>query len=142
VADFLQEQLLNNALLFEIRDLELRLDCDPDLCGYFDPTLVAGVLNNVLVNAARYARRLVSIDARATSEGLLIEVLDDGDGFPQKMRQQCSGNRDRGIDFQSGSTNLGLFFAGEVAALHRRGAQAGSIALRNRPEGGGCFQLL
>lgn len=140
VAEFLQEQMLNNALLFEIRDLELTLDCDDALTAWFDPALIAGVVNNVLVNAARYAGRTVALHARSERGGLLIEISDDGGGFPEKMLQQ-GGNRDRGIDFGSGSTNLGLHFAAEVAAMHRRGDCAGRIELSNRPEGGGCFRL-
>ena len=148
VAEFLQEQMLNNALLFEIRKLELALDCDDALTAYFDPTLIAGIINNVLVNAARYARHSVRVSAQARPDGLLISVHDDGAGFPQKMLQQSSANREqrslngeRGIDFSTGSTNLGLYFAGEVAAKHRRGDLAGTIALSNDSAGGGCFQL-
>jgi len=149
VADFLQEQILNNALLFEIRNIALALDCDDALTAYFDPALVAGIVNNVLVNAARYAKTTVSIRAQATRGGLAIEVHDDGSGFPEKMLQQGNNhatNLDRSIDFSTGSTNLGLYFAAEVAAMHRRGAiesnneERGSIELRNT-ERGGCFKL-
>lgn len=145
VADFLQEQLVNNALLFEIRNVALELHCDEALSGYFDPALIAGVINNVLVNAARYADRTVSIHAESQHGGLLIEVVDDGRGFPEKMLLQGNdtgaGNRDRSIDFSTGSTNLGLHFAAEVAAMHKRGDVGGTIELSNLPQGGGCFKL-
>lgn len=145
VADFLQEQLVNNALLFEIRNVALELHCDESLSGYFDPALIAGVINNVLVNAARYADRTVAIHAQPQLGGLMIEVIDDGRGFPEKMLLQGNnndaGNRDRSIDFSTGSTNLGLHFAAEVAAMHKRGNVGGTIELSNLPEGGGCFKL-
>lgn len=151
VADFLQEQLINNALLFEIRNIALELHCDEMLTGYFDPALIAGIVNNVLVNAARYASHTVTIHARPQRGGLLIEVIDDGRGFPEKMLLQGNdsgaGNRDRSIDFSTGSTNLGLHFAAEVAAMHKRGAiesnneERGTIELSNLPQGGGCFKL-
>jgi signal transduction histidine kinase len=150
VADFLQEQLINNALLFEIRNIALTLHCDDTLSAYFDPSLIAGIINNVLVNAARYAKATVSVHARATQGGLTIEVHDDGQGFPPKMLQQGNNhdttNRDRSIDFSTGSTNLGLYFATEVAAMHKRAAiessdeKRGSIELSNTPRGG-CFKL-
>jgi signal transduction histidine kinase len=141
VADFLDEQIVTNQLLFDIRNLEVELECVDDLCAYFDPALISGVIINVLVNAAHYARARIEVHARLEQGQLAIEVRDDGPGFPQKMLLSIQ-NQDRGIDFNSGSTNLGLYFAGEVARLHRRGEQLGSIALHNLPQGGSCFRLL
>ena len=144
VAEMLQEQLVNNALLFEIRNVTLTMDCDESLTGYFDQTLIAGILNNILVNAARYAKQAVAIRAFKENHLLILEVRDDGEGYPEKMLAQGNtpiDNSDRGINFRTGSTNLGLQFAAEVAALHKRGAICGSIQLQNLPEGGGCFRL-
>jgi K+-sensing histidine kinase KdpD len=141
VEDFLEEQLAANELLFSMRELEVGVDCDDQLSGYFDPTLIGGIINNVLVNAARYACKEIKLSARlAEHGGLIIEVRDDGPGFPQKMLEEVS-NQTRGIDFSNGSTNLGLYFAGEVAGMHRRGETRGHIVLSNPSEGGGCFQL-
>jgi signal transduction histidine kinase len=145
VADFLQEQVVTNALLFEIRDITLTVDCDDKLGAYFDPALIAGIVNNVLVNAARYAKKSVEILAATIDGQLVIEVRDDGNGFPEKMLLQGNAqigiNADRSIDFSTGSTNLGLHFAAEVAAMHKRGDICGGIELRNLSEGGGCFTL-
>lgn len=140
VADFLDEQIEANRLLFETRGLQVDLICDAQLCAYFDPTLVAGVIGNVLVNGAHYAREHIAVGASVQADGLWIEVRDDGAGFPEKMLHSVR-NRDRGIDFGSGSTNLGLFFAGEIARLHQRGAAAGRVELHNPDGGGGLFRL-
>lgn len=141
VADFLDEQIAGNDLLFSIRQLETSLECDDALIGYFDPTLISGIVNNVLVNAARYARKRIAVRAsNVDGGGLLIEIQDDGPGFPQKMLEDLS-NRTRGIDFSSGSTNLGLYFAGEVAAMHSRGDHKGRIELSNPEDGGSLFRL-
>ena len=142
VADFLDEQIAANDLLFSIRELDVSTDCDAELTGYFDPTLVGGVINNVLVNAARYAAKSIQLSAyRSAQSELIIEVRDDGPGFPPKMLESAH-NQHRGIDFISGSTNLGLYFAGEVAFMHRRGDCHGNIALSNSETGGSCFRLL
>jgi signal transduction histidine kinase len=145
VADLLQEQTINNALLFEIRGLTLTLDCDDALTGYLDRMLIGGILNNVLVNAARYAHAAVTMRAFKEDNLLVIEVRDDGDGYPEKMLAQGNAVVEgglRGIDFSTGSTNLGLHFAAQVAALHRRGTTSGYIHLSNLPAGGGCFRLV
>jgi K+-sensing histidine kinase KdpD len=142
VADFLDEQLAASQLLFTMRELEVSVDCDDQLSGYFDTTLIGGIINNVLVNAARYARKSILLHAAHSPQGqLIIEVSDDGPGFPQKMLEDVS-NQSRGIDFSSGSTNLGLYFAGEVAQMHRRGDAHGHIELSNLAEGGSCFRLI
>lgn len=150
VADFLEEQIAANELLFSIRQLRVVCECDDDLRAYFDPTLIAGVLNNVLVNASRYADKSIRVIARPNvNNGVVIEVRDDGPGFPDKMlsanantEEDQFANDDRGIDFHSGSTSLGLYFAAQVANLHRRGEQHGTIDLTNIAPHGSCFRLL
>jgi signal transduction histidine kinase len=142
VADFLEEQIAASELLFSIRQLNVRCKCADDLVAYFDPSLIAGVIGNVLVNAARYAKSEIVVSAKQIgNEYLHIEVRDDGQGFPEKMLA-TPHNRERGIDFHSGSTNLGLFFAAEVAHLHRRGDRHGRIELSNQQPRGSCFSLL
>lgn len=143
VADFLEEQIAANALLFSIRQIEVQCDCDESLTGYFDPTLIAGVIGNVLVNAARYAEKNIRIRAIAADKGgIALEISDDGPGFPEKMLGSNYQHGERGIDFESGSTSLGLFFAAEVAYLHRRSEVHGTIALSNISPHGSHFELM
>ncbi len=139
VADFLEEQAAQSELLYQVRELQCEIDCDRDARAYFDPGLIGGVINNVLVNAARYAKQRVRLRA-LIGNGLTIEIEDDGAGFPQAMLDTV-GNSQRGIDFNSGSSSLGLYFADRVAQLHQRDEQCGRIALRNLAGGGGCFTL-
>lgn len=148
VADFLEEQVAANELLFSIRQLDVTCDCSDDLRAYFDPALIAGVLSNVLVNASRYASHSIRVLATPHEKnGVAIAISDDGPGFPDKMLQAYGSeptrfdNTDRGIDFHSGSTSLGLYFAAEVAHLHRRGDRHGSIILTNLQPLGSCFRL-
>lgn len=141
VADFLDEQIAANELLFSIREIKIERDCDDDLTGYFDPMLISGVIGNVLVNAARYAKHSIRLSAVAGANGsLTMEVCDDGPGFPEKMLES-NHYAQRSIDFNSGSTNLGLFFASEVAYLHRRADQHGTIELSNLQPHGSRFKL-
>lgn len=142
VAEFIEEQIAANELLFSIRQISVTCDCDETLTGYFDPTLIAGVIGNVLVNSARYAKNSIRVSAIAGDKGgITIEVCDDGPGFPEKMLESKQHD-ERGIDFSSGSTNLGLFFAAEVAYLHRRSDVHGAIELSNlTPPPGSRFKL-
>lgn len=138
--EFLQEQVAQQSLLFSLRNTTCQISCDPWLSGYFDRNLIAGVLNNVLVNGARYARQSLHLSAFAQDGGIIVQVADDGPGFPEPLLtlgQAHAGS----IDFTTGSSSLGLHFAREVAALHRRGELQGRIELANPASGGGLFTL-
>lgn len=98
-----------------------------------DPVALRRVLDNLIVNALRYAGSArVSVDA--ASDGVRLIVDDDGPGIPEgeleRVRQpfrRIEGSRNRA----TGGTGLGLYIASELA--RRQGAR---LALANRPEGG------
>lgn len=139
VKDFLEDQLAVHGVLLEARDLVGVIDCEDDLRGYFDVELIAGVIGNVLVNAARYARGRIVLGAAREGNGLCITVADDGNGFPPAMLR--GGDVEQRIRFSTGSTQLGLYFASLIAGLHESHGQRGSISLDNAPSGGGVFTL-
>lgn len=140
VLEFLQCQLAANEILFTMRNLQVSIDCDDSLAAYFDEELLAGVVNNVLVNAARYANESILIKAAKEGKYLCIDVIDDGEGFPLNMIKSQQGFV-KGISFRTGSTNLGLHFAAKIAALHKRGDVEGYIELQNEDAGGGRFRI-
>ncbi len=140
VADFLEEQIASQKLLFDVNQIHIEIICDEDLTGFFDENLIAGVINNILVNCAKYTKDSIIVKAEQRDEYLQISILDNGNGYPAQIIEKLS-NTSRSIDFHSGSTNLGLFFSQEIAALHRCKDRQGSIELLNRKEGGGSFLI-
>lgn len=140
VSDFLEEQLARHQPLLQGLGLTAEVECDA-LTGYFDPDLVAGVINNTINNAIRYTRSRVRFSAREEDGYLILAVEDDGEGYPPKMLD-APLSMERGVDFTSGSTNLGLYFASQVAQMHQEGDRQGRIHLRNGGDlGGGIFEL-
>ncbi len=140
VADFLEEQIASQQLLLDVNGVEAQIDCDEDLVGFFDEQLVAGIISNILVNGAKYTSDRLSLSAEHRDGFLEITITDNGSGYPRKILDSLD-HRERGLDFDSGSTNLGLFFASEIAALHECKGRRGDIALSNLDSGGGCFKL-
>lgn len=140
VADFLEEQVTSQQLLLDVNRVKATVKCDDNLVGFFDEQLVAGIISNIVVNCAKYTKDEIVLSASQQDRFLQIAVMDNGNGYPQKIIDHIS-NDDRSINFNNGSTNLGLFFAQQIAALHTCKDRQGRIELSNRPEGGGCFKL-
>jgi K+-sensing histidine kinase KdpD len=141
VVDVLSEQLARNHGLLQTRGLEIVLQCDESLSGYFDSDLVGGVINNVLVNCTRYSKQRLMLSAQETNEGLCICIEDDGPGYPQDMLN-ASTFAEAHTSFANGRPHLGLRFANKVALMHQNKSQQGFIRLTNDSSlGGGCFRL-
>ncbi len=141
VRDFLEEQIARYQPLFEGRGVTCELVCDDGLVGYFDHELLAGIICNVIANTIRYTKDQIRIEAEQTDHYLKISICDNGPGFPQRMLQMPE-QLNLGINFETGSTHLGLYFAGEIAKLHQQGGHRGYIELSNGGVlGGGVFCL-
>ena len=140
IQEFLEEQVAAQQLLFDVNKITVNIDCDDSLTGYFDENLIAGVISNVLVNGAKYTHDELTISAHRAGKGIEIVITDNGGGYPQAIIDNID-NHQRGIDFTSGSTNLGLFFAQQIAQAHQCKGENGHIVLRNLDNGGGCFSL-
>ena len=142
VSDLLDEHKAQYQEVFESRDVELSVESDPSLTWYFDRELILGVVNNALNNASRYTRNKIILCAFEEDNQLVIEVHDDGEGYPDFMLEADPGDINQNISFKTGSTSLGLYFASEVAALHKEGDRDGHIAISNGGKlGGGVFAV-
>ncbi len=140
VPDFLSEHLARHNPLLEGLGIECSMDAD-NLNGFFDADLLTGVLNNTINNAIRYTRSRIHLTAGERDGYLVIGVEDDGQGYPESMHHTGTLTF-KSLDFASGSTSLGLFFASSVANLHSEGERSGSIKLHNGGSfGGGVFEI-
>ncbi|MEQ9547262.1 MAG: HAMP domain-containing sensor histidine kinase [Marinobacter sp.] len=140
VPDFLSEHLARHTPLLQGLDIEYSVEAD-DINGFFDDDLLTGVLNNTINNAIRYTKSRIRLTASEKEGFLVIGVEDDGEGYPESMQHNGTLNF-KSLDFKSGSTSLGLFFASSVARLHSEGKRTGAIRLHNGGNlGGGVFEI-
>lgn len=140
VPDFLAQQMARHTPLLDGMGIKLAIKSD-DINGFFDEDLLTGVLNNTINNAIRYTKSMIKLTAAMHGEFLVIGVEDDGDGYPENMQHNGTPGF-KSLDFNSGSTSLGLFFASSVAQLHSNGDRHGYIKLHNDGRlGGGVFEI-
>ncbi|MFC1855580.1 response regulator [Thermodesulfobacteriota bacterium] len=72
--------------VFEKRGLKANFKGEADLCHSVDIQIIKRILQNILANAAKFARKdtLIQINAYKTSKGTLrIEVSNEGDIIPE-----------------------------------------------------------
>jgi two-component system OmpR family sensor kinase len=125
----------------EAKDIKLRVASDPDLAAALHPGLIRQVLDNLLGNAVRHAPDGSEVSVSATARGglLLLEVTDEGLGFPdgfaehafERFRRAGSGRRR-----EDGGSGLGLAVVLAIARAHGGEAEAA-----NMPSGGGVVRV-
>jgi signal transduction histidine kinase len=128
-------------VLLESRGIALELDVDPELVAHVDEDLIVGVVSHAVNNAVHYTRDRIALSVRGIDDdGVEIRVEDNGDGFPPALL--AAGSPASGVDFLTNSAGLGLYFASEVARMHRHRERVGAVRLENGGRlGGGCFIL-
>lgn len=144
LVDELLEDLVADAEFYAAHyQVEVNIEVDANLTWYLDKTLINVLLQDVLMNALRYANHKVALRAFVKDQQLHVEVRDDGAGYPAAVLKRvanASCTPDAGsLALQAGRTGLGLYFAGRIASAHQRNQLSGSITLGN--DAGGIFTL-
>jgi len=139
--EFLEESVLQYESLLAPKGIKITASCEDGLIGYFDRDLVAGVVNNIINNAYRYSKSQIRLSAQREHDYLVISVEDNGSGYPEFMlvdSDQGLGS----INFNSGTTGLGLYFSHLVAKSHLAHGHCGHIKCSNEGiDGGGKFSI-
>jgi PAS domain S-box-containing protein len=105
-----------------------------------DPEMIGEVLDNLLDNAARFARSAVRVRVRTEAGGVRVEVVDDGPGIPPDKIGLLFNKFvqvERAIGGGYKGTGLGLAICKEIMALH-----GSEIGVDNAPGLGARFHFL
>ena len=142
LSDLLEEQVAHYEPMLMDKNISLSISADDSFTWYFDREVVISVLNNALNNASRYTKSAIEIVAYQEDNYLVIEIHDDGKGYPKMLLDSRPGEILNNINFQTGSTSLGIYFAEMVTRLHTQQERQGSIKLSNGGRlGGGVFSI-
>ncbi|NMP32428.1 hypothetical protein HII17_12725 [Thalassotalea sp. M1531] len=105
----------------------------------FDREGMNKVIDNLLRNAVRYAKKRISISVTIEQEKLVLKVSDDGVGIPQEKRDSIFEpfvRLDESRDKKSGGIGLGLAIVKRFVELHQ-----GQITIESAKGGGACFNV-
>ena len=119
------------ALLIEINDKNA-----PDF-AFFDDALVRMAFANAIHNACRIAHSKVQLSAFEQDKMLVLEVRDDGPGYPNAMLAEDITTP---MPVSGRGTGLGLYLARKIAALHHLENRHGFVKLAN--DGGAVFRMM
>ncbi|MGP9801531.1 sensor histidine kinase [Rheinheimera sp. NSM] len=141
MADIAEELVLKNQFYTEQRQLQLQTELPDNLHWFFDYDLVMNLLNDAVANALRYCDRRILLSVSQQQQLLVLEVHDDGRGFPEFMLNSDAIDMNT-PDLANNHTGLGIFFAKLIARAHNNKGVRGTVELRNGGRyGGGVFRL-
>ena len=145
IYDYLEEILLECKYLLNDRGIDISLQCDVTLSGFFDAELVSGVLKTIINNAYQYAHDKILMSAESVNGFIKLTIADNGKGYPSHMLCEQSVHKTTS-NFATGSTGLGLYFSSQVAELHKNKRKCGYVQITNATHSssglkGGCFSI-
>ena len=128
---------------FEICDLAgADLPESKQLRAEVDANQIKQVFTNLLANAARFSPqdKPVSVSLGETDGGLLIRVIDRGEGIPEKFRERVFDRFyrvDNSRNNETGGSGLGLAIVKSIIDVHN-----GTIEIKDTESGGATFEIL
>lgn len=134
---FLDRQKEKYTMLVETHNLRFELRCKelPTIPLLLDKTLIERMIDNVISNAIRYAKKQITMDAGWQPGWLSICICDDGPGFSENALKAAAT-----VFYKENSENdhfgLGLSICDTLCRK-----QDGSLELRNGENGGACVAM-
>ena len=142
IADYFTEFCIKNQLYSDSNNIDININIDTDLAWYCDHNLISYLLSDVFINALRYSKGKILVSANLVNKQLVIEIADNGDGYPDSMLQAQHDSMAE-LSSKQGRTGLGLYFARLIANAHIIKGKTGHISLSNGGKlGGGIFTLI
>lgn len=130
INDLLEEAIQYIAPLGKIRDIQIKHEIQPNLVALAERQKLLQVVLNILSNALKYGpfNSTVLVSAYKKNNSIIIEVLDEGPGIPETLKERLFTAFDRLGAEQSKTegTGLGLALSKQIML-----AMQGSIHVAN-----------
>ncbi len=102
----------------------------PELKVMGDPSLVERALQNLIINAQRFATSEITIAISQDNKSVQLKVIDDGPGIAEEDQQKIFEPFYRSKVVQNGNKGHGLGLAIIKRIMHRH---SGQVTLQSRP---------
>lgn len=122
----------------KLAGMPVNLNLPDKVMGNWDPDRLEQVIENLITNAIRYAKKSpLYVKVSADEKSAYLEVCDQGPGIPPEHQQQIFNQFERlGDGSDRGGLGLGLFIVKEIVTLH-----GGNISVSNLNTGGARFLI-
>ncbi|HEY4057620.1 MAG TPA: ATP-binding protein [Kofleriaceae bacterium] len=137
--EIVERARVGNRPQFEVRNLTVEVDVDPDLIVRIDRDLFARIVENLVDNSTRYAPRngRVSIKVRRLEDATEIAIGNSGPPVPESERERIFGRYFQ-VEARRAAARanrgLGLYFCKLAAEAH-----GGTIHVEQRGDLGAVF---
>jgi signal transduction histidine kinase len=116
--------------IHEARGIEIELECPPNLFFRGERQDLEEMAGNLIDNACKWARHLVTVTARRQGAILVLDIADDGPGLTEEERGKV-GTRGERLDESVPGSGLGLAIVRDISKLY-----GGFFILEAAPQGG------
>ncbi|SBS31224.1 Adaptive-response sensory-kinase SasA [Marinomonas aquimarina] len=141
VMELIEDILASFEALLENKQIDVTVRGD-DLSWYLDPQLISSVLQIILLNAIRYTNDEINIELASVEQGLMISVVDNGQGYPDAVLDSFANLVSGQTLANVSSQNSGWLYCEKVANQHKNQGHVGFTKLRNdAATGGGRIDL-
>jgi signal transduction histidine kinase len=116
--------------IHQTRGIEIEMACPPNLYFRGERQDLEEMAGNLIDNACKWARHLVTVTARRDGASLVLAIADDGPGLTEEERSRV-GSRGERLDESVPGTGLGLAIVRDISKLY-----GGFFTLESAPGGG------
>lgn len=142
VLELVEDTLAGLDALLQQKGIEVTVQGE-DISWYLDSQLMETVLQIALLNALRYTNNKIDIQFKATSDGLLLSVIDNGRGYPEFILEAYDALVSGSSVDNVTSQNTGWLYCDKVVRLHTNQGRFGRTTLKNDDTtGGGRIDML
>ncbi|MEO3787135.1 HAMP domain-containing sensor histidine kinase [Actinocorallia sp. B10E7] len=120
-------ELVRAEILRRPEDSRITVEAEPAEV-FCHPLHLSRLFNNLLDNAERHAEKVIDVRVGAEGDRAVLEVYNDGDTIPPRMREAVFDRftrLDASRSKDTGGTGLGLAIVREIANAHRGDVRVG-----------------
>ncbi len=137
LGNLVQEIFDRLKLHLELAEIPYHLSLATDVNGSWDPDRLEQVIENLVLNAMKYAKSPIHVSVSRDSENAYLEIRDFGPGIPIEDHQKIFQRFQRSTTSKDlNGFGLGLYIVREIVNLH-----GGEIHVENSVAGGAVFKV-